>query len=65
MRNTVYFGGNGTTQALIVLLAYFVVFGVILAILGWYRRPALAVAEVRPEQEAMTAAVAIAASAAP
>jgi hypothetical protein len=65
MRNTVYFGGNGTTQALIILLAYLVVFGVTLVILDWYRRPAPEIAEVPPEREAMTAAVAIPASAAP
>jgi hypothetical protein len=39
LRNTIYFDGHGTAQALIVLLAYFVVFAVILGILSWGRRP--------------------------
>jgi hypothetical protein len=39
MRNSVYFGGNGTAQALTILLGYLVVFGAILGILDWYRRP--------------------------
>jgi MFS family permease len=39
LRNTIYFDGHGTAQALIVLLAYFVVFAVILGILSWRRRP--------------------------
>jgi hypothetical protein len=39
MRNTVYFDGHGTTQALIILLAYLLVFATILGILDWYRRP--------------------------
>jgi hypothetical protein len=63
MRNTVYFGGNGTTQALIILLAYFVVFAVILGILDWYRRPAPEIPEVPPERDAAIAAVAIPAAA--
>jgi hypothetical protein len=37
LKNTVYFGGNGTAQALIILLAYFLVFAVILGILDWRR----------------------------
>jgi len=64
MRNTVYFGGNGTTQALIVLLVYLVVFGTILGILDWYRRPAPEVPDVTPETETATVAVAIPAGAA-
>ena len=32
MRNSVYFGGHGTAQALIILLAYFLVFAIILGI---------------------------------
>jgi hypothetical protein len=63
MRNTVYFGGNGTTQALIILLAYFVVFAIILIILDWYRRPAPEIPEVPPERDAAIAAVAIPAAA--
>ena len=39
LRNTIYFDGNGISQALIILLAYLVVFAVILAILQYWRRP--------------------------
>ena len=59
MRNSVYFGGNGTAQALIILLAYLVVFATILGILDWYRRPAPDVPDVTPETEVATAAVSI------
>jgi hypothetical protein len=65
MRNTVYFGGNGTTQALIVLLAYLVVLTVILGFLDWKHRVAPEIPEVTPETEAMTAATAVPASVAP
>jgi hypothetical protein len=58
LRNTVYFGGNGTAQALIVLLAYAVVFAAILGILDWYRRPAPELPITR-ETEAQAAAAAI------
>jgi hypothetical protein len=64
MRNSVYFGGNGTAQALIILLAYLVVFGAILGILDWYRRSAPEVPDVTPETEVATAAVSIPAGAA-
>jgi hypothetical protein len=63
MRNTVYFGGHGTAQALIILLAYFVVFAIILGVLDWYRRPAPEIPEVPPERDAAVAAVAIPAAA--
>lgn len=59
MRNTVYFDGNGTAQALIILLAYLIVFATILGILDWYRRPALEVPEVTSETEAGTVAASI------
>jgi hypothetical protein len=36
LHNTIYFSGNGTTQALVVLLIYAVVFAVILGVLDWY-----------------------------
>jgi hypothetical protein len=62
MRNTVYFSGNGTTQALIVLLVYLVVFAVILGILDWKHRSAPETPEVTPETEALTAATAVPAS---
>jgi hypothetical protein len=59
LRNTVYFDGNGTSQALIVLLAYFVVFAVILGILDWrYRLPEPDLGVDR-ETEAEVAAAAI------
>jgi hypothetical protein len=58
LRNTVYFDGNGTAQALIVLLAYFVVFAVILGILDWRRRPEPDLGVDR-ETEAEAAAAAI------
>ena len=39
LRNSIYFDGNGTSQALTVLLAYLVVFGVLLGVLEWRRTP--------------------------
>ena len=59
MRNTVYFDGHGTAQALIILLAYLLVFATILGILDWYRRPAPEIPDVTPETEDLTVAVAI------
>jgi hypothetical protein len=38
LQHSVYFGGNGTSQALIILLAYFAVFAVIIGIFDWRRR---------------------------
>jgi len=58
LQNTVYFDGHGTTQALLVLLAYLVVFAVILGILDWRRRPEPDLGVDR-ETEAEAAAVAI------
>jgi hypothetical protein len=58
LKNTVYFGGNGTSQALIILLAYFVVFAVILGILDWRRRPGLE-APISRETEESVAATAV------
>jgi hypothetical protein len=58
LRNTVYFDGHGTSQALIVLLAYLLVFAVILGILDWRRRAAPELGVDR-ETEAETAAAAI------
>jgi hypothetical protein len=37
LHNTIYFNGSNTTQALVVLLIYAVVFAVILGVLDWYR----------------------------
>jgi hypothetical protein len=39
LRNTVYFNGHGTTQSLIILLAFLLVLAVIVGLLDWYRRP--------------------------
>ena len=48
-----------TNQALIILLAYFVVFAIILGILDWYRRPAPEVPDVTPDTEVATVAVSV------
>ena len=64
LKNTIYFGGNGTAQALIILLAYFVVFSVIVGILDWYRLPAPEL-PVSRETEAEAAAAATPAGVAP
>ncbi len=64
MRNTVYFDGHGTSQALIILLAYLLVFATILGILDWYRRPEPEIPDVTPETVDLTVAVAIPAGAA-
>jgi hypothetical protein len=58
LRNAIYFGGNDTAQALIVLLAYLVVLAVILGILDWYRRPAPEL-PITPQTEAESAVVAV------
>jgi hypothetical protein len=39
LHNSTYFGGHNTTQALVVLLLYAVVFTAILGVLDWYRTP--------------------------
>jgi hypothetical protein len=39
LHNTIYFNGSNTTQALVVLLIYAVVFAVILGVLDWYHTP--------------------------
>jgi hypothetical protein len=57
-QHTVYFGGNGIAQALIVLLAYFAVFAVILGIFDWRRRRAPAL-PVSRESEAGVAVAGI------
>ena len=58
LRNTIYFDGNGISQALIILLAYLVVFTVILGILQYWRRPSPEIPMTR-ETEAQAAAVGI------
>src|SRR5262245_51159972 len=57
LKNSVYFGGNGITQALVVLLAYLVVFGVILGILDWRNRPAPEAPIPRETEEAVATTV--------
>ncbi|MEU8795305.1 hypothetical protein [Streptomyces sp. NPDC048643] len=54
LRNTIYFDGHGTTQALIVLLLYLVVPAAALGFLNWFRTPQIPVA---PETEVEAAAV--------
>jgi hypothetical protein len=56
LRNSVYFDGNGITQALVVLLVYLVVLAVLIGILDWYRRPPLELPAVSHETEASAAA---------
>lgn len=56
LRNSVYFGGNGTLQALGVLLAYLIVFAVIFSLLNWFRSPTREV--INPETEEAAGAAA-------
>jgi hypothetical protein len=65
MRNTVYFHGNAIGQPLGILLAYFAVFGVALAVLNWYRKPAPELPNNTPETEQGAAAAAVPAGVAP
>lgn len=62
LRNSIYFHGNGITQALTVLLVYFVVAAVILSLLDWYRSPQI---PVTPETETEAAAMVVPIGAAP
>ena len=59
LRNTVYFGGHGIAQALIILLAYGLVFGAILGVLDWYRRPAPDLPVTRETEAEAAAAAAV------
>lgn len=56
--------GTLVTVFMIILLAYLVLFGTILGILDWYRRPAPEVPDVTPETEVAAVAVSIPAGAA-
>ncbi|MHB9862305.1 ABC-2 transporter permease [Streptomyces sp. YIM S03343] len=56
LRNTIYFDGHGTTQALTVLLVYLVIPAAVLSLLGWFRTPQL---PITPQAEAEAAAVAV------
>jgi len=60
LHSTIYFDGHGTTQALIVLLAYLVVAGIVLGILNWRRSEPTVSSDA-----AETAAVAVPVGAAP
>ena len=59
LRNSIYFDGHGTTQALIVLLLFLVIPAVVLAILDyreWFGRPE---SRVTREEEVETGAVSV------
>jgi hypothetical protein len=56
LHQTIYFDGHGTTQSLLVLLAYLVVAGVILGILDW-RKSEAHIPEETPDAAAMTAPI--------
>ncbi|WP_328864046.1 hypothetical protein [Streptomyces virginiae] len=56
LRNTIYFDGHGTTQALVVLLAYLAVPAIALALLDRFRTPEIPVTR---ETEAEATALAI------
>jgi hypothetical protein len=59
LRNSVYFHGNGTTQALVVLLIYAGVGALALGFLDWYRSPAPSVVTPETEGEAVTMVIPI------
>ncbi|KHK96602.1 hypothetical protein LK09_14840 [Microbacterium mangrovi] len=59
LRNTIYFGGNGIEQPLIVLLVYALIFGGVLAYLDWFRSPEPVIPGLKDEDTAGAAAVAI------
>ncbi len=59
LRNTVYFAGNGTGQALTILLAYAVVSGGILAYLDWRPPPEPTVPGLDAQTTSDAAAVAV------
>lgn len=59
LRNTVYFDGNGTSQALIVLLLYLVIAAVILGFLDWFRSPELTVPGIDQANASESAAVSV------
>ncbi|WUH90883.1 hypothetical protein OG900_12805 [Streptomyces sp. NBC_00433] len=56
LRNTVYFDGHGTTQALIVLLLYLVIPAIALGFLDWFRTPDIPIA---PDTEAEATALTV------
>lgn len=56
LQHNVYFAGNGTLQALLVLLAYLIVFTVMFGILNWYHSPTRDAMNPQTEQAAGAAA---------
>lgn len=58
LHNTIYFNGSNTTQALVVLLIYAVVFAGILGVLDWYHTPT-PTEPVTPETADEAAAMAV------
>ena len=56
LHNAIYFHGHGTTQALVVVLIYFVIPAVVLSLLGWFRSPRI---PITPDTEAEATAVVI------
>jgi hypothetical protein len=56
LHNAIYFHGNGTTQALVVLLLYAVIPAVVLSLLGWFRSPRI---PITPDTEAEATAMVI------
>ncbi|MEV6728478.1 hypothetical protein [Streptomyces sp. NPDC051364] len=55
LHDTIYFDGHGTTQALLILLAYLVIPGAALGFLDWFRTPEIPVTpETETEATAMT-----------
>ena len=60
IHNTMYYNGNGITQALVILGIYAVVFGVLSQLLGSYRTPRQ---PVTPETDLQAASVSIAGTA--
>jgi len=60
IHNTMYYNGNGITQALVILGIYAVVFGALSQLLGWYRTPRQ---PVTPETDLQAASVSIAGTA--
>lgn len=59
LRNSLYFGGHGTGQALLVLAIYVVIAAAFLIFLDWYRSPELVAPGLDQDDAAGTATVAI------
>ena len=59
LRNTLYFDGNGISQALFVLLAYAVIGAAVLGFLDWFRSPGLTIPGLNEDDTTQAAGVAI------